>query len=192
MVNLELDLIEKYEKILSGYQTNLRRNLNKAAGNKLSISKSVKPEEIISLFKSGKGLQLKHLTDKQYLLVKKIAYESISKGIGETWGAYNEYNELVAGILWVTSHQKSIFLFSSVSEAGKKLHAMPWLINAFIIENAGKPVTLDFEGSNDPGLARFYTSFGAKKVIYQRYVRNSLPLSYRLALKIWQLSRTFL
>lgn len=189
MTNIELDLISDYEKISSGYQVNLKRNLKKANQQKLSVSKNVRPEELISLFKANKGQDLKHLSDKQYNLVQRIAYESINKGIGEVWGVYNEFNQLVASVLWVTSHQKSVFLFSAVSGDGKNLNAMPWLIDSFIRENAGSRLTLDFEGSNDAGLARFYSSFGAKKVMYQRYTKNSLPWLYRFLLKIWRISR---
>jgi hypothetical protein len=146
----------------------------------------VRPEEIISLFRANKGQDLKHLSDNQYSLIHRIADESIHKGIGETWGAYDEFNQLVAGILWVKSHQKAIFLFSALSEAGKKLNAMPWLIDSFIRENCGRLITLDFEGSSNEGLARFYSSFGAKNVIYQRFVRNTLPIPYRIALKLWR------
>jgi len=189
MINLELDLISDYEKISSAYQTNLQRNLKKASHNKLSVAKNIRPEDIISLFKSGKGLELKHLNDNQYNLIKRIAYGSIHKGIGEMWGAYDKFNQLVAGIMWVTSHRKSVFLFSAVSEEGKKLNAMPYLIDIFIQENAGKPLTLDFEGSNNPGLARFYSSFGATRVAYYRYIRNTLPVSYRVALNTWRFFR---
>ena len=189
MTNLELDLISEYNEIVPGYQNNLLRNLKKAAQNKLTVSKHVRPEEIISLFRANKGQELKHLNDQQYTLIQRIAYESLHKGTGEIWGAYDEYNQLVAGIIWVTSHQKSIFLFSALSSTGKKLNAMPWLIDLFIMHNAGQPLTLDFEGSNNEGLARFYSSFGAKKVIYQRYIRNSLPFPLRIALKIWRLGR---
>lgn len=189
MINFEMDLISDYGKIASAYQNNLQRNIAKASKNKLSVSKHIRPEEIIELFKAGKGLELKHLDDTHYSLIKRIAYESIHKGIGEAWGIYDEYNQLVAGVLWVTSNQKTIFLFSAVSAEGKKLHAMPFLIDSFIRENAGKPFTLDFEGSNDGGLARFYGSFGAKRVIYQRYINNSLPLIYRIALRLWRLIR---
>jgi hypothetical protein len=189
MVNLELDLISEYDKIASSYQTNLQRNLKKAGQNKITISKNARPEEIIELFKANKGQVLKHLKSEQYKLVQRIAYESLHRGIGEIWGAYDEHNQLIAGILWVVSHQKAIFLFSALSESGKKLNAMPWLVDAYIRQNAGKPLTLDFEGSNNEGLARFYSSFGSKKVIYQRYVQNTLPLPFRIALKIWRLSR---
>jgi hypothetical protein len=189
MKNLELDLNTEYDHIASGYQNNLQRNIKKANQNKLTISKTVRPHELIELFRANKGQQLKHLSDKQYILIQRIANGSIQKGIGEIWGAIDEFNQLAAGILWVTSHQKSIFLFSALSENGKKVNAMPWLIDNFIRQNAGKPLTLDFEGSNDEGLARFYSSFGAKKVTYQRYVRNSLPAFFRIALKIWRLGR---
>lgn len=192
MTNLELDLISPYRDLVSGYQNNLQRNLKKAAKNKLTISKHLRPEEIISLFRANKGQELTHLSNKQYVIIQRIAYESMHKGIGEIWGAYDEHNQLIAAILWISSHQKSIFLFSALSETGKKLNAMPWLIDSFIKQNAGMPLTLDFEGSNMEGLARFYSSFGAKKVIYQRYVKNSLPKHLRIVLKIWRLSRIHL
>jgi len=189
MTNLELDLKNEYNQIASGYQNNLKRNLKKASQNKLTITKNVRPEELISLFRANKGQDLKHLNDSQYILIQKIAYESIQKGMAEIFGARDNSNQLIAGILWVTSHHKSIFIFSALSETGRNLNAMPWLIDAFIRQNAGKPLTLDFEGSNNEGLARFYSSFGAKKIIYQRYVWNSLPALFHIALKTWRLIR---
>jgi hypothetical protein len=192
MTNIELDLFSDYDKIYSGYQKNLQRNLKKAAQNKLTIAKHVKPEDIISLFRMNKGKTVKHLQMEQYAIMQQIAYESIYRGIGEIWGAYDEYNRLTAAILWATSHQKTILLFSGVSENGKAFFAMPLLIDTFIRQYAGKSLTLDFEGSNNEGLARFYCSFGAKKVTYQRYYHNSLPLPYRIGLKIWRKCRSLL
>jgi hypothetical protein len=189
MTNIELELIDEYDKLASGYQTNLHRNLKKAFQNNLSINKRLQPEELISLFRANRGQDLKHLQDDQYTLIQRIADESIQKGIGEIWGVYYGNNQLVAGALWVTSHQKVIFLFSALSETGKRLNAMPWLIDSYIRWYAGKPLTLDFEGSNNEGLARFYSSFGAKKIIYKRFTRNTLPLHFRITLKIWRRSR---
>ncbi len=192
MINLELDLSPNYSNISAEYQSNLQRNLKKASQNKLHFSDNVKAEELISLFRATKGQDLKHLQNDQYNLIKQIAIESISKGTGEIWGAYDENNELTAGILWVRSHQKAVFLFSALSDTGKKSNAMPWLIDLYISQHAGKSLILDFEGSNNQGLARFYSSFGAKKIIYQRYIHNSLPYPMRLALKIWRKSRLLL
>ncbi len=187
MTNLELELSGDYVDLIKGYQNNLLRNLKKAAQNNITLSKHVRPEEIISLFRKNKGQELTHLNNKQYAMLQDIAYTSINKGIGEIWGAYDEFNQLLAAILWVTSQRKAIFLFSALSGKGKKLNAMPWLIDTFIKQNAGKPLTLDFEGSNIDGLARFYSSFGAKKVMYQRFISNSLPPHFRIGLRLWRL-----
>jgi hypothetical protein len=189
LTNLELLLKNEYGKISEGYHTNLLRNLKKASQNKLTIVKTIKPEQLISLFRANKGQHLQQLNDSQYKLIQLIADQSIKKGMAEVWAAIDEYDQMIAGILWVTSHQKAIFLFSALSETGKKLNAMPWLIDAFIRQNAGKPLTLDFEGSNNEGLARFYSSFGSKRVIYQRFRRTSLPAVFRIALNVWRLIR---
>jgi hypothetical protein len=189
MINLELDLLPSYDKLSSGYQTNLQRNLKKAAQNQFSLSDKVKPEEMILLFKENKGKELGHLKDAQYKLVEHIANHGLQKGIAQVWGAFDQDSHLLACALWVTSHKKSVFLFSAVSPQGKTLNAMPWLIDSFIQKSAGQPITLDFEGSNNEGLARFYSSFGAKKVTYHRFVRNALPPIFKFALKIWRKSR---
>lgn len=192
MTNLELDLSPNYTEIASTYQTNLKRSLKKAARNQLNLSKSQQPEELISLFRVNRGQDLKHLKSKQYMLIKNIAYKSLQSGIGEIWSAHTNSGQLVAAILWVTSHQRPIFLFSALSETGKKLHAMPWLIDNYIRQKAGESLILDFEGSNDAGLARFYSSFGAKKTIYPRYQKNNLPTHLRLVFKIWRFSKKLL
>jgi hypothetical protein len=49
------------------------------------------------------------------------------------------------------------------------------LIDSFIREHAGQALTLDFEGSNDPNVARFYKSFGAAECNYYKITINRLP-----------------
>lgn len=188
-INLELDLQPGYAEIAAGYHSNLQRNLKKAQQARLNLVKHVNPEELISLFRMNKGQQLVHLQDPQYKLIQQLAMQSLQNGSGQVWGAANSDGQLLAAVLWVTSHGKAIFLFSAVTGEGRKFNAMPWLIDSFIRENAGKPLILDFEGSNNEGLARFYSSFGAQKIIYHRYKNNLLPLALRTALGIWRLAR---
>ena len=47
------------------------------------------------------------------------------------------------------------------SEKGKANGAATFLIAELIASHAGKNLLLDFEGSMDEGVARFYKSFGA-------------------------------
>lgn len=174
-LNHELDLIHSYDKIRQAYSENLVRNLKKPEKAGLTISKNIKPDEIIDLFRKNRGKEIAHLQDKDYLKLKRIAYTCMYKGIANIQGVYDRQNQLCAGAFFIQSNNKAIFLFSGLSEEGREAGAMPFLIDNFIREHAGRHLTFDFDGSNDPSLARFYKSFGSKECIYQRVVINRLP-----------------
>ncbi|MBK7173024.1 MAG: hypothetical protein IPH84_07280 [Bacteroidales bacterium] len=185
-VNYELDLIHPYEKLKSQYSENLSRNLKKAEKHDLTLVRSLKPEVIIDLFRLNKGSSIKALKEDQYQLLSRLIYAMISRGICQVWGAIDENNQVVAGIIWAYSHQKAVFLFSALSDLGKEKGVMPWMIDTFIHEKAGNSITLDFEGSNDENLARFYASFGSEKTFYPRLKMNNLPVILRPLLSVYR------
>lgn len=184
MSNYELDLIADYAKLTEGYSQQTRRNLKKNAGITLSLAKSIKPEEVVTLFRRNRGSRLRQLGDNQYAVLLRLIYACIYKDMARVWGVYDEHNELCAGVVWLFSHQKAVFLFSGLSETGRRIGAMPYLTDCFIKEHAGQPLTLDFEGSNDEGLARFYAGFGSRRMTYFRVVINRLPFIMRASLEV--------
>jgi hypothetical protein len=185
-LNHELDLINNYEKIREGYSSNLLRNLKKPEKAGLSIRKNEKPEDIIALFRKNRGKDIRHLRDNDYLKLKRIAHACIYKGMADVCGIYDSENQLCAGAFFIISNNKAIFLFSGLSEAGREAGAMPFLIDNYIREHSGLHLTFDFDGSNDPSLARFYKSFGSKECIYQRLVLNRLPAVLNAGAKLYR------
>ena len=186
MTNLLLDLSADYNRIAAGYQSNLKRNLKKADDNRLLINNKYKPEQIIAMFRANRGRFIENLQDRHYRIFEKIAHECIQRKIGEPWAVFNEKGEAIASAFWIWHGQKVVFSFSGLTEEGKKLNAIAFLIDTFIKQHAGKPVTLDFEGSNNEGLARFYRSFGAEKEIYQRYISENLPPMLSFGIKSYR------
>ncbi len=177
--NYMLDLIHDHEKISDGYSKNTKRNLKKSRLNNLSTMKGVKPEELIRLFRENRGRTLKKWGDVQYRRLGRLMYSSIYKGKGVIYGVYDERNQLCAGAFFVKSNNRLIFLFSGTSEAGRKNAAMTFLIDGVIEEFTPSHLVLDFEGSNNPELARFYKGFGAKETLYPRLRINRLPFPAR-------------
>ena len=108
----------------------------------------------------------------------------IYKGLILTYGVYSTYNQLVAGAIFIRSKNKMIFLFSGLSKEGKESHAIAFLLDSFIKEHAQQNLTLDFEGSNDTNLARFYQSFGSSLCTYPHLKFNRLPFLTRLAVSL--------
>jgi len=185
-LNHELDLINSYETIRKNYSDNLVRNIRKAEKSELSISKNIKPDNIIDLFRKNRGSEISHLREKDYQRLKRIAYTAMYKGVANIQGVYDHRNELIAGAFFILSNNKVIFLFSGLGEEGRQAGAMPFLIDSFISQHAGRHLTFDFDGSNDPNLARFYKSFGSKECIYQRLEIDSLPFLLRPGLLLYK------
>jgi len=71
-------------------------------------------------------------------------------------------------------------LQSTVLPAGRQTEANHALLDHLIREFAGKPLILDFEGSDLPGIAHFYRNFGASDQPYFFYRLNRLPWPLRL------------
>jgi hypothetical protein len=182
-LNHELDLIKPYEFIFKQYSTNLKRNLKKAAKENLTFTESIKPDNIIKIFRENRGRDLT-LTDHDYNTLVRLAYSGIYKGVVKTYGVYTKKNELCAGVIFLQSKKKKIFLFSGLTELGKQLNAMPFLIDRFIQQNNQQHVTLDFEGSNDKNLARFYKSFGSKEITYPHLKINNFKFPINLMFKM--------
>lgn len=170
----ELDLISPYENLFANYSDNLKRNLKKAVQAKVSIVENIKPDGVISIFKNNKGKLLPGLKHENYDLLQRMIYVMIYKQLAFVAGAFTETNELCAGAFFIYSKKKAIFYFSATNEVAKATGAMSLLIDHFIQKHAHSHLTLDFEGSNDPNLARFYKSFGASEVKYPHIKVNKL------------------
>jgi hypothetical protein len=183
-LNHELDLIHSYDKIYSRYSGNLKRNLKKANKAGLTVMKNPRPDTIVNLFRQNRGRDIRHLDDHDYHRLLHIVYQGTYKGLSDVRGVFDERNQLVAGGFFIRSHRKTVFLFSGLGEWGRDNGAMPFLIDSYIREKAGKHMTFDFDGSNDPNLARFYKSFGSKEMTYQRVVIDRLPLLARFGYRL--------
>lgn len=181
MLNFELDLISSYEELRLQYSKNLKRNIRKAEKAKLELMENIKPEEVIRIFRGSAVSRKSNFNEEAYRMLKQLIYVLIYRGRAKVWGAFDHRNSLLAGAVFVRSKNKWIFLFSGTSQDARENGAMPFIIDRFILNHAGSHSTLDFEGSNDQNLARFYKSFGAKQCVYYHYQKNRLPFWARYA-----------
>ncbi len=173
--NYVLNLQTSYRDIYHGYKTNTRRNIKKANGHGLSIFENDSPDVLIDLFKHHRGKDLK-LEESFYRTMKKAMYKCLHKGMGKVWTVYGEGNVVCAGAFFVETEKRATLLFTALSDEGKDKQAMFYLLNEYIILGSEKSLILDFEGSNQKSLARFYAGFGSTNMYYQRLKYNGLPL----------------
>lgn len=172
--NLLLKLDKPYDELRMAFSKNLIRNLKKSERSNFHIIKNDDSEPLIRLFRVDKGSGFSFLKDKNYHQLTRVINACLHRDKAKVWSVYNRQNELCAGVIWLFSHGKAVFYFSAQSKIGRAEGAMAWLIDAFICEHASSGVILDFEGSANPGLARFYGSFGSVLQSYPRIKINNL------------------
>jgi hypothetical protein len=182
--NHELDLIYPYTELAENYSENTKRNIKRARQLNILVSRSNSPEDIVRLFRRNRGEDIAHLGDDEYKILLRLIYHCIRKGIADVITAYGLKDGLCAGAIFLKSHQKAVFLFSAVSAEGRACGAMSLLIDSFIMQHASSQLTIDFEGSNDPNLSRFYKSFGAKALAYPHITLKRLPVLGLFLLKM--------
>jgi hypothetical protein len=178
-LNLELSLHKTYSELHDTFSENARRNISKSGSQGFWITSSVCIDNLIKLFKKNKGLRVKKIPRHAWQMLKKVVERSRSSNQGELFGLEHPEHGFCAGAFFLFSGNRAIFLFSAISEKGKETGAMFYLIDRFIRQNSKKQLILDFEGSNDPGLARFYRGFGAEETHYYSLWQNNLPRMVR-------------
>lgn len=173
--NLVLELNVDYAKIQNSYSKNHLRNLKKAKKFGLKLNKGTSPAEIISLFKSDRGLTLEKYSALDYQnllnLCSKASLENSLISLGVKLNSI-----LICGGLFMKFKSRIIFLFSGNSKQGKDSGALFFLLDTVIKMYAKSGFILDLEGSQDEGLNRFYTGFGALEENYRFLKINNLPV----------------
>jgi len=172
--NLTLALSKPYEELYSNYSQNTRRNLKKAREAKIRIADIVNENELIQMFRKNRGKDIEKMNDSAYSILHQIVTECKKRGMIKISGAFTN-DKLCAGVLFLSWKQRHIFLFSASNADARKNGAMSLIIDTFIRQHAGYNETLDFEGSNDKNLARFYHSFGSAGNYYSSIRINRLP-----------------
>lgn len=172
--NYLLDLNRDYDYLFSHYHENTKRNLKKSLNNGLLFDSSVSIESVIALFRENRGATIQHWGDAEYERLHRLAQLALSSSNAFVYGVKTSDNEsVICGALFMVSHHRITFLFSGNNALGRERHAMPFLIDRVIRQYAGQPWVLDFEGSDEESLARFYQGFGSVPVQYPDYM---LPL----------------
>lgn len=170
-----LPLDRNIEEIRSRYSENTRRNIKKFERTELKIQQEKNIEDLIQIFRSNKGARIETLKEEEYDVLRKLIDASTSRDACTILKVKNNNEEVIAGAAFIHSFSSYIFIFSATDQQARETGAMAAIIDHFIERHAGEQKFLDFEGSMNPDLARFYKSFGSQEIVYLQIRRNTLP-----------------
>lgn len=171
--NYVLKLDKSYEDLYKNYRENIQRNIKKAIQLGCIIQKDFEAEKVIELAVQQMKSQGQETSDNIERFRKLYQYLHDRK-MATTYGI-SLNNKLLASCIFFFSHNRAYYILVGNSPNGKTIGASHTLIDAFIKDYAGKNMLLDFEGSDIPSLAFFYSSFGAQHETYPAIKINRLP-----------------
>lgn len=178
--NFILQLENSLENLRKNYSENVRRNIRNAAQHSLVCVETKVEEELLHLKWGNKPEKMKQ---DQLLLAQKIIRTSLGQDSGTIWQAMHPDGEVLASVFFLFDGSRYVYLISASSKRGKEMFAMFLLLDHFIQTRAGSNFVLDFEGSEIPGIARFFAGFGAENHPYPVIRINRLPWFYRMLMK---------
>jgi len=179
-VNFVLDLDAPYTTLSAHYKQDLVNNLKK--GRRISLQYRDNPalDESLSLFRQFYSPRLPHVRPEEYGRFKDLCHTLQQKGQLILRGVYNVRQELLATAVIPHDDKRLYLLQSTVTPAGRQDGANHFLLDRLIAEFAQKPLTLDFEGSEEPGIAHFYANFGGIDQPYFFFRHNKLRWPWSL------------
>jgi hypothetical protein len=172
--NYELYLGAEYAQIAGSYSQNTRRNIRKAKESGVTIDLSCTAENLVHVFRENFGRKEGKLADANYCTITSIINHGLANKMGYILAAGSGHSKHDACAFFMTDRQRVYFLFAASTPEARNNGAMFFLIDHFIAHHAGKGLTVDFEGGNDPNLGRFYGSFGASETTYPLLKLNRL------------------
>ena len=160
----QLLLKDNYETIHASFSDNCKRNIKSAEKQHLMYSEDVNTEDIITLFKNNRGRDKRiHLKQSDYQLLKEMSDLATSRSLLDKIAVRNQEGDIVAAALFLKDCERIWFWFSGRSEKHAKTGAMFFLINEYIKKHTESSWILDFNGSMNEQIARFYRGFGGEK-----------------------------
>lgn len=167
--NYILDLNSEYEILRKNFSKNTKSNTNKAKKNNLSFDLNIDLEHLIQLKKENVVNPLK---ESDFNKLRNL--KTTLKNNAFVWGVYSK-KTLLSAVFFAFNNNTFYYLAATTSEIGKKERASFFLMDNFIQKNCNQNLKIDFEGSNIPGVARFFAGWGAKNFKYSTISINNLP-----------------
>lgn len=177
--NFMVDLNSPYQTIKSKYKNVLLKNLKVASKHGLLYSIG-DVQQSVDMYRQEYTSRLPHVKPAAYKAFEEICAMAAADGNLVVRSAINTAGKILSSVVLVSDKRRLVLLISVTNASGRKVQANHYLLDRVIREYAGQPLFLDFEGSEVPGIAAFYKSFGAFDQPYFFYRYNRLPALLRV------------
>ena len=179
--NLVISLANDYEKIQEGYKGNLIRGI-RTADKKTSINESLLIDDLLTFYQQTLKGQL-HFYEKDWQTIRQLLQSASAEIETLMLEVRNENGQRLALGIFLITKKRIVYLMGCANQEGRKNFSSSFILDTVIKQYAGTNRIFDFEGSDIPGVYKFFKSFGSKEANISIYEKNELPWLVKEAMK---------
>jgi hypothetical protein len=176
--NYLLSLLHPYHYTQQNYSKDAHKNLRKIEGTNILYTQDISIDEVIEIYRSSWGALNPRITKTHYTNFAK-ACKQLEKEDRIFKIKAIKNNRVLGAAIFLKSSKYLHYVCAAPLEEGKKIGIMHGIIDEVIRHYSGGQMTLDFEGSEIPGVAAFYEKFNPENHGYYVFQKNNLPIFLR-------------
>jgi len=159
--NYVLPLAAPFDLLAKNFNKLSRRNIKKSKDNSCTLMEHLSMKDIMDLFRWQAKEKKMGLRETDFQRFEHLLNSLIAKGKLFTVGVYSPVNHLCACGLFMKDDKRLYYLYGASDQMGIEYKGMFRIMDHVIRSFAEQDLLLDFEGSEIPGVARFFAGLGA-------------------------------
>lgn len=177
--NFILSLAANYEELYANFKNDLKSDISKARNNNgINYTALTDYKMIIRLYKAQYGKRFAHVGNEDYRRLGNLC-RHLQQNEGLVMrGSFAGEKPLALSLL-LNRNNRLYLLISVTPPEGRQLYANHLHMSETIKEFSNRHLILDLEGSDLPGVAHFYKSFGCINQPYYYLRCNNLPFAIK-------------
>lgn len=174
--NFILPLSESYDVIReNNFSSDCRKNIEKADNRGCIMEASNDWNTIIDNYHQVYGQREGNHLKNSYHKARSFLHQN-PEGCCEGYRIVNEKKELLFSGIIVKGRKRIYYWLGAPTPAGRQARATYYFISEIIRKYANTPFIFDFEGSDFPGVAKFYNGFTKQSESYYEVCYRRFPL----------------
>ncbi len=178
--NYLLDLKNDYSFLKKNFSKNTKRNILKVSKNKIQIRETNDVKHILNFASEHINF---NFVKKDFIVLENMIKIGIEQKKLKVLEAVSVSYTVLSLVFFYFDEGRIHYLLGINSPEGKKQKTAFLLFDKTIEKYANSNLILDFEGSNIPGVARFFKGWGAKEENYGSVKINNLTFPFNIIKK---------
>jgi hypothetical protein len=177
--NFIIPLHSPYSLLQGKFSAECKKNIRKSESRGCVITDKSSAKQVINFFKKAYGHFYSYYSEDVYSKLEKLIELGQANNFCQTYAVLDSEQQVVFTAALFFDEKRIYYSVGAPNEKGRQMRAPYFFINEVLKQYAEQNLVFDFEGSDIPTVASFYSKFGPVTEQYFDILINKLPAPLR-------------